>query len=88
MLIAEAAEPKQPSYLITVRDFGAGIPPEHLPKIFDPFFTTGRGQGGSGLGMAIVHNIVTVAFKGTIAIDSTLGQGTTVVVTFPQEIPD
>mgnify|MGYP000863747357 FL=1 len=74
-------------YRITVRDFGQGIPPENLPRIFEPFFTTGRGQGGSGLGMSIVHTIVTAHMKGTIAITSTLGEGTTVTMHLPVAVP-
>ena len=74
-------------YQITVRDFGQGIPPENLPRIFEPFFTTGRGQGGSGLGMSIVHTIVTAHMKGAIAITSTLGEGTTVVMHLPRTVP-
>jgi signal transduction histidine kinase len=74
-------------YHITVRDFGQGIPPENLPRIFEPFFTTGRGQGGSGLGMSIVHTIVTAHMKGAIAITSTLGEGTTVVMHLPRTVP-
>ncbi|MBK7120451.1 MAG: ATP-binding protein [Comamonadaceae bacterium] len=74
-------------YRITVRDFGQGIPPENLPRIFEPFFTTGRGQGGSGLGMSIVHTIVTAHMKGAIAITSTLGEGTTVVMHLPRTVP-
>jgi len=77
---------KEPYFLITVRDFGAGIAPENLPKVFEPFFTTGRGQGGTGLGMAIVYNLVTETLQGTIAIESALNQGTTVRVTVPQTV--
>ena len=73
----------EPAYLITVRDFGKGISAENLPQIFDPFFTTGRIHGGTGLGMAIVYNLVTEALHGKIELDSTLGQGTTVIVTVP-----
>ncbi len=75
-----------PAFAITVQDFGRGIAPEHLPRIFEPFFTTGRSIGGSGLGMAIVHNLVTDALGGQIAIESTLGEGTTVTVTVPQKV--
>ena len=56
-------------FVLVVRDFGRGIRAEHLPKVFDPFFTTGRSKGGTGLGMAIVHNIVTTALKGSIELN-------------------
>lgn len=75
-------------YSIAVRDFGAGIPPENLPRIFDPFFTTGRARGGSGLGMSIVHSIVTAHLKGSISVDSTVGQGTTINLSLPLEVPE
>ena len=74
---------KAPHFSVIVRDFGRGIPREDLPKLFDPFFTTGRAKGGTGLGLAIVHNLVTAALEGTIRIDSTPGQGTAVVISFP-----
>jgi len=64
-------------------DDGAGIAPEHLPRVFDPFFTTKRGQGGSGLGMHIVYNLVTRMLGGTIDLASRPGEGTRVTVTFP-----
>ena len=75
------------AYRITVRDFGHGIPPENLARIFDPFFTTGRGKGGSGLGMAIVYNIVTVHLAGAITVESTVGTGTTVALSLPRVVP-
>jgi signal transduction histidine kinase len=75
-------------YCIVVRDFGNGIAPEDLPRIFDPFFTTGRGKGGSGLGMSIVYNIVTVHLHGTISVDSRVGEGTTVSIRVPKVVPE
>lgn len=78
----------RPSFVVAVRDFGGGIAPQDLPKVCEAFFTTGRAQGGTGLGLAIVHNLVTGALKGTLEIQSQPGQGTTVVVAFPQVIPD
>ena len=74
------------SYRICVRDFGAGIPAANLPRVFEPFFTTGRGQGGSGLGMSIVHMIVTAHLHGEIAIESKEGEGTSVTFRIPLQI--
>jgi signal transduction histidine kinase len=76
-----------PSFALTVRDWGAGISAEHLPRIFEPFFTTGRGRGGAGLGLAMVYNLVTAALHGTIEATSVPGEGTTITVTFPQVVP-
>jgi signal transduction histidine kinase len=75
-----------PTFTITVRDHGRGIPAENVPKVFEPFFTTGRNEGGSGLGLAIVRNIVTAALEGDISLDSAPGRGTTFTITLPQEV--
>ncbi|SFK55389.1 sensor histidine kinase [Methylorubrum salsuginis] len=72
---------------IEVADDGAGIPPENLGRIFDPFFTTARSRGSTGLGMHIVHNLVTVKLQGRIAVESEPGMGTTVRVEFPRDVP-
>jgi signal transduction histidine kinase len=77
-----------PGYSITIRDFGKGIPPLHLPRVFEPFFTTGRGKGGSGLGMAIVYNLVTVQLHGSVEIASSVGEGTTVTLRLPATVPE
>ena len=73
--------------LLTFSDDGAGMSEKTLHQIFDPFFTTKLGQGGSGLGMNIVYNVVTGMLGGTISIDSTPGQGTSVVIKLPQVAP-
>jgi len=77
-----------PHFLLTVRDWGCGIAPENVPHVFDAFFTTGRGKGGTGLGMAMVYNLVTESLHGTIHLESAPSQGTTVTVTFPHIVPD
>jgi signal transduction histidine kinase len=77
-----------PRFVLSVRDWGSGIAPEHLPQIFDPFFTTGRGRGGSGLGLAMVYNLVSAALHGTVKARSAPGEGTTITVIFPRVIPD
>ncbi|WP_343847455.1 sensor histidine kinase [Bowmanella denitrificans] len=64
-------------------DNGKGIP-EHLCKrIFDPFVTTKRGQGGSGLGMHLVYNLVTQALNGSITVTSEEGHGVEFQILFP-----
>lgn len=70
-------------FLLKVQDFGRGIAEDHLDQVFEPFFTTGRTRGGTGLGLAIVKNIVTEALQGSIELESTLGKGTAVSVSFP-----
>ncbi len=64
-------------------DDGKGIPEENLPRVFDPFFTTRRGEGGSGLGLHIVHNLVTQRLRGRIEVQSSVGRGTRFVIEVP-----
>ena len=66
--------------LLTVKDQGLGIPPEHLAKIFDPYFTTK--QSGSGLGLAVVYSII-ANHGGHIAVQSELGKGTVFSIYLP-----
>lgn len=68
---------------ICFSDNGAGIPAEHLRRVFDPFFTTKLGHGGSGLGMNIVHNIVSDLLGGSINVESAVGAGTTITLILP-----
>lgn len=69
---------------LAVSDTGAGIAPDHLAHIFDRFWRApDRRRGGVGLGLAIVKGIVD-AHCGTIAVESTLGKGTTFRVTLPR----
>lgn len=64
-------------------DNGKGIPENHQNKIFDPFFTTKRGQGGMGLGLHIVYNLITQQLGGRIHCKSREGEGTTFIMTLP-----
>ncbi|MFC4654902.1 ATP-binding protein [Rheinheimera marina] len=65
------------------KDNGCGVPENIKKRIFDPFVTTKRGEGGSGLGMHLVYNLVTQALNGKIQLDSTLGQGIDIHIDFP-----
>ncbi|MBM9538276.1 hybrid sensor histidine kinase/response regulator [Desulfobulbus alkaliphilus] len=67
---------------LTVRDTGNGMPPEVRDRIFDPFFTTKEASKGTGMGLAIVHGIITGS-GGFITLDSSPGQGTTFQVHLP-----
>lgn len=71
---------------LTVRDTGAGIAPDAVPRIFDRFYRVDPAReentGESGLGLAIAKSIVE-AHGGTICAESTLGQGTTFIIAFP-----
>lgn len=82
--IGPAAEGK---ISLTVADDGSGIAAEHLRRVFDPFFTTKLGKGGSGLGLNIVHNIVTSVLGGRIEVRSDPGKGTCFVLDLPLSAP-
>jgi len=74
----------EPGFLaVSVGDHGSGIPPEMQAKIFEPFFTTKPVGQGTGLGLEIVHRIVTQSFGGKIAVDSKPG-ATHFVIRLPQ----
>ena len=72
--------------IVEYSDDGCGIPPENLAKIFEPFFTTARAQGGTGLGLHIVFNLVTQKLQGTINVQSEIGLGTTFILNLPLQI--
>jgi two-component system phosphate regulon sensor histidine kinase PhoR len=69
-----------------VRDFGPGIPSEHLPRLFERFYRVdkarSRESGGTGLGLAIVKHIV-LAHGGRVRAESQLGHGSTFYFTIP-----
>src|SRR5438094_922307 len=68
---------------LRVRDEGAGIRPQDLDRIFEPGFTTKPFGEGSGMGLVVVQSVVRNMFAGSVAVDSTVGSGTTVTVTLP-----
>tara|TARA_B100000700_G_scaffold329071_1_gene449156 strand:- start:2346 stop:3710 length:1365 start_codon:yes stop_codon:yes gene_type:complete len=69
--------------LLRITDNGAGIDPAIQHKIFEPFYTTARDDGGSGLGLSIVYNLVQRKLNGTIEVQSQLNEGTTFIVRLP-----
>ena len=70
-----------------VRDDGNGIPPANIARVFDPFFTTKLGQGGSGLGLNIVYNLVSKTLGGQIRVDSPVGKGACFTLRLPRIAP-
>jgi signal transduction histidine kinase len=65
---------------LDVRDTGSGIPPEHYAQIFEPLYTPK--PGGTGLGLYIVQEVM-AAHGGQVAVQSTVGAGTTFTLTLP-----
>lgn len=74
--------PEEDKVEVLVADTGSGISKENLPNLFKPFFTTKPEGKGTGLGLSISQDIMKHC-QGKITIDSELGKGTTVQITFP-----
>jgi two-component system NtrC family sensor kinase len=72
---------------LEVTDSGPGVPPELRGFVFRPFFTTKSPEEGTGLGLALCHDIV-AAHGGTIRVDSAPGGGALFVVELPLELPE
>ncbi|MFN3656693.1 MAG: ATP-binding protein [Pseudolabrys sp.] len=75
-----------PEARLTVRDYGPGIPPEHLPRLTERFYRVdvadSRSQGGTGLGLALVKHVLN-RHGGRLTIESTLGQGASFTMHLP-----
>ncbi len=67
-------------------DDGKGMDENTVSKVFEPFFTTNRKNGGSGLGMSVIYNIVTQKMKGTVTVKSRLGEGSVFTITVPLDV--
>ncbi|MCX4244156.1 heme NO-binding domain-containing protein [Paraliomyxa miuraensis] len=80
-----ARDDEHQTFRISIRDYGQGMAHDQLVRIFDPFFTSKRGGGGAspGLGLSIVHNLVTTGLRGSIEVESEVGQGTAFLVILP-----
>jgi len=80
--IEASYQPASNQVLCQVRDNGIGIPPEHLPNIFEPFFTTKDEIKGVGLGLSVVHGIIS-EHGGQITVESRPGEGTCFSIRLP-----
>jgi two-component system, OmpR family, phosphate regulon sensor histidine kinase PhoR len=73
----------EPEVQVSVRDYGPGIAPEHLPRLTERFYRVNvresRDQGGTGLGLALVKHILN-RHRGRLTIESTPGEGATFTV--------
>lgn len=75
-------DPAAKTVTFFITDTGCGIPPENIEKIFSPFFTTHAAEGGTGLGLAVVRQVVE-NHGGTVHVTSRPGEGTTFRLTLP-----
>ncbi len=87
IIIRIAFDPAANTVDLTVRDSGAGIPPDVLPRIFDRYFTTKQGpdtsgKGGTGVGLAMCREIIE-SHQGKIRVESTVGVGTAFTLKLP-----
>jgi len=85
-LACEPATGEAKDAVVSVRDYGTGIAPEHLPRLTERFYRVdigeSRAQGGTGLGLALVKHILN-RHRGRLAIDSTPGAGANFAVRLP-----
>ena len=77
-----ATDGRDGSVFLTIEDTGIGMTPEIRKKIFNPFYTTKDVDEGTGLGLSVVHGIVT-ALGGSVQVESEPGKGSRFVVRFP-----
>ncbi len=71
--------------VLEIGDTGSGIPPDVRAKIFDPFFTTKPVGTGTGLGLSVVHTVITERHQGTIDVASEVGLGSVFTIKLPKE---
>lgn len=82
LTVVSTADPDRSTARIEIRDTGYGIPEESRDRLFDPFFTTKAEGCGTGLGLSIVYGVVK-NHKGTINLDTRVGEGTAFILRFP-----
>ncbi|MDT8992288.1 HAMP domain-containing sensor histidine kinase [Curvibacter sp. APW13] len=79
--------PERDAVLLLFEDDGVGMSEDTLAQLFHPFFSTKAGQGGTGLGMMIVADLVRKTLGGDIDVHSTVGRGTQIALTLPLHAP-
>ncbi|MCC5790799.1 MAG: GHKL domain-containing protein [Opitutales bacterium] len=87
----EMSVAKKPGgWILTLQDHGQGIAAKHLPHLFERFYRVDKGRsrdkGGTGLGLSIVKHII-LLHGGTVEARSRIGEGTTMVITLPEDPP-
>ena len=82
-IIKIKARKNNEDFILEYSDNGKGLDETTKDKVFDPFYTTNRANGGSGLGMNIVYNLVTQKLHGTIDIQSEVNQGVLFTIKAP-----
>lgn len=82
-----AEQPNSDTVRLTVQDDGRGMPGPVCDRVFERFYTTRAGQGGSGLGLSMVHALVSGPLGGAVSVDSTPGVGTTFTIDLPKVAP-
>ncbi len=80
-------ERKRKKVRIDICDTGCGIPEENISRIFEPFFSTKSDDKGVGLGLSVVYGIMR-EHRGSIFVDSKVGEGTCFIIRFPEAGPD
>ena len=83
----EARALDQENVEVIVADDGIGMTEEVRNQAFDPFFTTRRSEGGTGLGLHIIHTLVTQRLGGQLVLDSKPGRGTIFRLVLPRQAP-
>lgn len=86
--ITITAAKEESQLVLHYRDNGRGLTPEEQHKLFEPFFTSKRGQGGSGLGMSIVFNIITRQLHGRADLIQNEEPGFHLRITIPTDLSD
>ncbi|MFT7688175.1 MAG: NNP family nitrate/nitrite transporter-like MFS transporter [Candidatus Azotimanducaceae bacterium] len=87
-LAGAGTESPKYDYVISLKDYGAGIKEKDKEKVFEAFYTTGRSIGGTGIGLSVVYNLVTFQLDGNIELESTLGEGSEFTIYLPKVVEE